>query len=158
LTAAVNNRALEADFHPFERPKNTKIDLQDKITNDELTKSIKQSSLKIRFIKNDLKTLIETEADIYITLEDGVYREIHLQADEIPVYFRINLASKPSPVTLSLQKYQKQDIKLFLSTAHKYPGKGCEHSFDENDYRFYGKNKNYDQKVHFSPKGCKAHE
>ena len=58
---------------------------------------------------------------------------------------------------LTLQKYQKQDIKLFLSTEYKYPGKGCEHSFDDNN-QFYGKKKNYDQKVNFGPKGCKGHE
>ena len=73
LTAAVNNRALEANFHPYERPKNTKtLNLQDSVTNDELTQSIKESSVKIRFIKNDLKALVEAEADIYITLEEGI--------------------------------------------------------------------------------------
>jgi hypothetical protein len=51
LTAAVNNRALDADFHPYDIPQSNKaLAMQDRITNDELTNSIKQSSLKIRFI------------------------------------------------------------------------------------------------------------
>ena len=71
----MNTQALEADFHPYERPKHARsraLVTQDKMTNDELTNSIKQSSLAIKFIQNDLKALVESEADIYITLEDGV--------------------------------------------------------------------------------------
>jgi len=63
LTRVRNEQASEAV--ETLRQKNDQV-LEDTVSNELLGEQLKQSHLKIRFIKNDLKVLVETEANKYI--------------------------------------------------------------------------------------------
>ena len=63
LTRARNEQASEAV--ETLRRNNDQV-LEDTVGNELLGERLKQSHLKIRFIKNDLKVLVETEANKYI--------------------------------------------------------------------------------------------
>jgi hypothetical protein len=49
------------------REKNDEV-FEDTVSNDVLGEQLKQNHLKIRFIKNDLKVLVETDANKYVKL------------------------------------------------------------------------------------------
>jgi hypothetical protein len=60
-------------------------------------------------------------------------------------------------MTLIILK-KSQDVKVLISAKHKYPGIGCEHSYDDDDPVYYAKNRlNYQQKVYFGAKRRKDH-
>ena len=138
LTRARNEQASEAV--EALRKNNDQV-LEDTVGNELLGEQLKQSHLKIRFIKNDLKVLVETEANKYISLiQQPHYQDIVLQSDEIPTYCRIEASAQRSPMTLIILK-KSQDVKVLISTKHKYPGIGCEHSYDDDDPVYYAKNR-----------------
>jgi hypothetical protein len=63
LTRAKNEQASEA---VETLRKETDQILDDNVSNELLGEQLEQSQLKIRFIKNDLKVLVETEVNKYI--------------------------------------------------------------------------------------------
>ena len=65
MTRARNELASEAV--ETLRKKNDQV-FEDTVSNDVLGEQLQQNHLKIRFIKNDLKVLVETDANKYVKL------------------------------------------------------------------------------------------
>ena len=77
-------------------------------------------------LKNSLKTLVEPEASKYCILDGhkGTSRTVETLRNKVPAYCKVHVGNQKSPATFAITLSRQQDLEVYLSTTHKFPGAG----------------------------------